>query len=97
MPKWQRADDVRLNVQPGKGRGGEIQTNVYVVVLIEITANEEWFTDLEVHCDDDIATYCSFELPLDSTKFELCYRAIMIFVKVNKLFRVLDCQCQRRL
>src|SRR5438046_10236354 len=97
MPKRQRGDDFGLNFQTGKGRGAEIQTNFYVVILIEITANELSFADVAVRHDDDIPIYGSFESPLASAKLDLRYAAVVLLVEVTKLLRVPGRQCQRGL
>ena len=96
MPKRQGTDDFGLNLQTGKDGSAEIQANFYVVILIEMTANELSFADLAVRRDDDFVPYSSFELPSASGKFDLRYSPVVILVEFDKLHRVPDRQRQCR-
>ena len=94
MPKRQGRDEFGLNFQAGKGDSVEIQTNFYVVILVETTANGFVFGDFAVSRDDDFPRYRPFELPSGSAKLHLRYSPVVILVESGKLRRVLDRQRQ---
>ena len=83
-----------LNFQTGKDSSAEIQTNFYVVILIETAANGFVFGDFAVSCDDDLPRYRRFELPSASGKLDLRYSPVVILVEFGKLRRILHRQRQ---
>src|SRR5215470_3632957 len=90
MPKRKRGDDFGLNFQTGKGRDAEIQTNFYVVVLIETTANELRLSYFTIRRDDELARYDCFELQSAATELDLRHNSVVIVVEFDKLGRVPD-------
>ena len=57
MPERQGRDEFGLNFQAGEDESVEIQTNFYVVILVEATANGFVFGDFAVSRDDDLPRY----------------------------------------
>ena len=86
-----------MNFQTGKDSSAEIQTNFYVVVLIETAANGFVLGDFAVSCDDDLPRYCRVELPSTSGELDLRYSPVVILVEFGNLHRVLRRQGQCRL
>src|SRR5215470_10396788 len=94
MPKRQVRDNFGLNLQTRKADSGEIQTNFYVVILIETTANGAVFGDFAIRRDDNLFRYSCFELGLASGELDLRYSPVVILVEFCNLGSVLDRQRQ---
>src|SRR5215831_13932372 len=94
MPKRQGRNDFGLNLQIRKADSVEIQTNFYVVILIETTVNGAVFGDFAISRDDNLLRYNCFELRLASGELDLRYSPVVILVEFCNLGRVLDRQRQ---
>ena len=94
MTKRQGCDEFGLNFQIGKGHSVEIQTNFYVVILIETAVNRFVFDDFFSSCDDDLPFYRRFKLRSASGELGLRYNPAVILVEFGNLRRVLDRQRQ---
>jgi hypothetical protein len=94
MPKRQGRHDFGLNLQTRKADSMEIQTDFYVVILIETAVNGAVFGDFAIRRDDNLARDSCFELRSAAAELDLRYSAIVVLVEFGNLRRVLDCQRQ---
>src|SRR5262249_2815211 len=94
MPKGQGRDDFGLNFQTRKANRMEVQTDFYVVILIETAVNGAVFGDFAIRRDDNLLRYSCFELRLASRELDLRYSPVVILVEFCNLGGVLDGQRQ---
>ena len=94
MAKRQGCDEFGLNFQIEKGNSVEIQTNFYVIILIETAVNGAVFGDFLSSYDDDLPFYRRFKLRSASRELGLRHNPVAILVELGDLRRVLDRQRQ---
>ena len=97
MPKRQGRDEFGLNLQTRKADSVEIQTNFYVVILIETAVNGVVFGDFAIRCDDKLPRYSRLELRSCLCELGLRHSPVVILVEFGNLRGVLDRQRQCRL
>ena len=96
MPKRQGRDEFGLNLQFGEDRSAEIQTNFYVVILIETATNGFGLGYLAIRREDNFPRYHRFELQSASGELDFRYSPVVILVEFGKLRCVPDRQRQCR-
>ena len=94
MPKRQGRDDFGLNLQTRKADSVEIQTNFYVVILIEMAANRLSVGDFAIRCDEKLPRYSRLELRSRLCELGLRHNPVVILVEFCNLRGVLDRQRQ---
>ena len=97
MTKRQGCDEFGLNFQTGKGGGPEIQTDFYVVILIELAANRLSLGDFAIRRDEKLPRYSRLELRSCLCELGLRHNPVVILVEFGKLCRVPDRERQRNL